>query len=117
MKICGLITVLSISVTPACTLEPLNISLQTTNVSALELPIFTHCNASAFWLPENENAEGMYPDCYAATLEFLGIASQRARAIYEFHAAGVQQRQSLPSQTTPIRYTHSTNLIMIPIPN
>ena len=111
MKIYGLITVLSLSVTPACTLQPINVSLKTTNLSALALPISTYCNASAFWLPENTSADDMYYDCYAATLEFYGVASGLSRVIFEFHAAGVRQWPTFHSVITPVKYIYSTDLI------
>lgn len=110
MKICGLFTVISISATPACTLQNVNLYPNTTNLSALELPIFTHCNASAFWLPQNKRADDLYPDCHAATLQFLGVASEHGRAVYEFHAAGVRKWPQLPSIITPLKYIYSTAL-------
>ena len=114
MKICGLITVISISVTPACTLQPLNLSPMTTNLSALELPISAHCNASASWLPDGKSAEDIYPDCYSATLEFLRIANEHGRVVYEFHAAGVRPRHGMRSVTTPSKYIYSTDPVIIP---
>ena len=117
MKICSLITVICISVTPACTLQPLNLSPMTTNLSALESPISAHCNASASWLPESKSAEDMYPDCYSATLEFLRIADEHGRVVYEFHAAGVRPRHGMRSVTTPSKYTYSTDPMIIPMRN
>ena len=112
MKICGLITVISIKFISAFTARILNpISSENRTASALELLTSIHCNASAFWLPEKKSADEMYSDCFHLTLAFLRIADATGRDTFEFHAAGVRPSQwPLRTKTTPLKYSYSTHL-------
>ena len=107
MKIRDLITAISSSTIATCAIQGVNLSLKNGTPSALELPTYTYCNASASWLPDNKSADDIYRDCYGATLEFLRIADEHGKEIFEFHATGVRHFRRLPSKTTPLKYIYS----------
>lgn len=112
MKICGLITAISVGILPACATQVLHLSSNTSTPSALELPIPTYCNASASWLPPGLSANDLYNDCYRVTLQLLRIVHDRGRETYEFHAAGVQPSHGgIHAETTPLKFTYSTHLV------